>query len=136
MTGRITSLTTYDIRFPTSRGRHGSDAMNPDPEYSAAYVVVGTDSGADGHGFAFTIGRGNDILVAAIQALEPYVAGYSLDETVAGMGELSRRMVHDSPLRWLGPEKGVIHMAIAPVPTAALNPKANPQGKPLSHALA
>ncbi len=136
MTGRITSLTTYDIRFPTSRRRHGSDAMNPEPDYSAAYVVIGTDSGVDGHGFAFTIGRGNDILVAAIRALEPYVAGFALDKTVADMGELSRRMVHDSPLRWLGPEKGVMHMAIAAVLNAAWDLKAKLEGKPLWQLLA
>ena len=136
MTGRITSLTTYDVRFPTSRGRHGSDAMNPEPDYSAAYVVIGTDAGIGGHGFAFTIGRGNDILVAAIQTLEPYVAGYSLDETVADMGELSRRMVHDSPLRWLGPEKGVMHMAIAAVLNAVWDLKARLEGKPLWQLLA
>ncbi len=136
MTGRITSLTTYDVRFPTSRGRHGSDAMNPEPDYSAAYVVIGTDSGVDGHGIAFTIGRGNDIQVAAIQALEPYVAGYSLEETVADMGGLSRRMVHDSQLRWLGPEKGVMHMAIASVINAAWDLKAKLEGKPLWQVLA
>ena len=136
VTGRITSLTTYDVRFPTSRGRHGSDAMNPEPDYSAAYVVIGTDAGIGGHGFAFTIGRGNDILVAAIQTLEPYVAGYSLDETVADMGELSRRMVHDSPLRWLGPEKGVMHMAIAAVLNAVWDLKARLEGKPLWQLLA
>src|SRR6266496_1951970 len=136
MTGHITSLTTYDVRFPTSRGRHGSDAMNPEPDYSAAYVVIGTDSGVDGHGLAFTIGRGNDVQVAAIQALEPYVAGYSLEETVADMGGLSRRMVHDSQLRWLGPEKGVMHMAIAAVINAAWDLKAKLEGKPLWQVLA
>jgi L-fuconate dehydratase len=136
MTGSITSLTTYDVRFPTSRGRHGSDAMNPEPDYSAAYVVIGTDSGVDGHGFAFTVGRGNDIQVAAIRALEPYVAGYSLEATVAGMGELSRRMVHDSPLRWLGPEKGVMHMAIGAVINAVWDLKARLEGKPLWQVLA
>ncbi len=136
MTGHITALTTYDVRFPTSRGRHGSDAMNPEPDYSAAYVVMGTDSGAEGHGLAFTIGRGNDVQVAAIQALEPYVAGYSLEATVADMGELSRRMVHDSPLRWLGPEKGVMHMAIGAVINAAWDLKARLEGKPLWQVLA
>ena len=136
MTGRITSLTTYDVRFPTSRGRHGSDAMNPEPDYSAAYVVIGTDLGIDGHGFAFTIGRGNDIQVVAIQALEPYVAGHSLEETVADMGGLSRRMVHDSPLRWLGPEKGVIHMATAAVVNAVWDLYAKTRGKPLWKLLA
>jgi L-fuconate dehydratase len=136
MTGHITSLTTHDIRFPTSRGRHGSDAMNPGPDYSAAYVIIGTDSGVDGHGFAFTIGRGNDIQAAAIQALEPYVVGHSLEETVADMGELSRRMVHDSPLRWVGPEKGIMHMAIGAVINAVWDLKAKLEGKPLWQVLA
>ena len=136
MTGHITALTTYDVRFPTSRGRHGSDAMNPEPDYSAAYVVIGTDSGVDGHGLAFTIGRGNDIQVAAIRALEPYVAGHSLEETVADMGGLSRRMVHESPLRWLGPEKGVMHMAIGAVINAVWDLKARLEGKPLWQLLA
>jgi L-fuconate dehydratase len=136
MTGHITALTTYDVRFPTSRGRHGSDAMNPEPDYSAAYVVIGTDSGVEGHGIGFTIGRGNDIQVAAIQALEPYVVGCPLEATVADMGGLSRRMVHDSPLRWLGPEKGVMHMAIGAVINAAWDLKAKLEGKPLWQVLA
>jgi hypothetical protein len=89
--------------------------MNPDPDYSAAYVVIGTDSGVAGHGLGFTIGRGNDIQAAAIQALEPYVVGRPLEATLADMGELSRWMVHDPPLRWLGPEEGLVHMAIGAV---------------------
>ena len=136
MNGRITSLTTYDVRFPTSRGRHGSDAMNPDPDYSAAYAVISTDSGVAGHGLAFTIGRGNDIQAAAIQALEPYVVGQPMGKTLADMGELSRRMVHDPPLRWLGPEKGVMHMAIGAVINAAWDLKAKVEGKPLWQLLA
>jgi L-fuconate dehydratase len=110
--------------------------MNPEPDYSAAYVVMGTDSGVAGHGTAFTIGRGNDIQVTAIQALEPFVAGRLLEEMVADMGELSRRMVHDSPLRWLGPEKGVMHMAIGAVINAAWDLKAKFEGKPLWQVLA
>jgi L-fuconate dehydratase len=136
VTGYITSLTTYDVRFPTSRGRHGSDAMNPDPDYSAAYVVIGTDSGLAGHGLGFTIGRGNDIQAAAIQALEPYVVGRPLEATLADMGELSRRMVHDPPLRWLGPEKGLVHMAIGAVINAVWDLKAKVEGKPLWQVLA
>src|ERR1700742_5027489 len=107
----ITALDTYDVRFPTSLHLDGSDAMNPDPDYSAAYVVLGTDApdGLEGHGFAFTIGRGNDVQVAAIRALEPLVVGQPAD----AVGDLWHRLVHDSQLRWLGPEKGVMHMAIA-----------------------
>jgi L-fuconate dehydratase len=104
--------------------------MNPDPDYSAAYVVVRTDAqdGLEGHGFAFTIGRGNDVQVAAIRALEPFVVGLPTD---ASMGEVWRRLVHDSQLRWLGPEKGVMHMAIAAVVNALWDLAAKRAGKPL-----
>jgi L-fuconate dehydratase len=126
----ITKLETFDVRFPTSRQLDGSDAMNPDPDYSAAYVVVRTDAqdGLEGHGFAFTIGRGNDVQVAAIRALEPFVVGLPTD---ASMGEVWRRLVHDSQLRWLGPEKGVMHMAIAAVVNALWDLAAKRAGKPL-----
>jgi len=89
----ITSVETFDVRFPTSRLLDGSDAMNPDPDYSAAYVVIGTDAadGLEGHGFAFTIGRGNDVQVAAIRALEPFVIG----QPVGTIGDMWRRLVHD-----------------------------------------
>src|SRR5215218_10250725 len=91
----ITSLETFDVRFPTSQHLDGSDAMNPDPDYSAAYVVIGTDAGdgLEGHGFAFTIGRGNDVQVAAIRALEPFIVGLGVDTP---MGDVWRRLVHDS----------------------------------------
>ena len=129
----ITSLETFDVRFPTSRELDGSDAMNPDPDYSAAYVVVATDAddGLAGHGFAFTIGRGNDVQVAAIRALEPFLVGLPIDETLASMGEVWRRLVHDSQLRWLGPEKGVMHMAISAVVNALWDLAAKRAGKPL-----
>ncbi|GAA4582359.1 mandelate racemase [Planotetraspora phitsanulokensis] len=124
---KITSLETYDVRFPTSRERDGSDAMNPDPDYSAAYVVLRTEDGHEGHGFAFTIGRGNDVQTAAIRALEPYVVGRDCSD----IGALSRGMVGDSQLRWLGPEKGVMHMAISAVVNALWDLKAKREGKPL-----
>jgi L-fuconate dehydratase len=129
-TALIASLETFDVRFPTSRHLDGSDAMNPDPDYSAAYVVIGTDAddGLEGHGFAFTIGRGNDVQVAAIRALEPFVVGLPVDEP---MGEMWRRLVHDSQLRWLGPEKGVMHMAIAAVVNALWDLAAKRAGRPL-----
>jgi L-fuconate dehydratase len=129
-TAVITSLATFDVRFPTSRQLDGSDAMNPDPDYSAAYVVIGTDAGdgLEGHGFAFTIGRGNDVQVAAIRALEPFVVGLPIDEP---MGEVWRRLVHDSQLRWLGPEKGVMHMAISAVVNALWDLAAKRAGRPL-----
>jgi L-fuconate dehydratase len=126
----ITKLETFDVRFPTSRQLDGSDAMNPDPDYSAAYVVIGTDAddGLEGHGFAFTIGRGNDVQVAAIRALEPFLLGLPAD---ASMGDVWRRLVHDSQLRWLGPEKGVMHMAISAVVNALWDLAAKRAGKPL-----
>ena len=125
----ITSVETFDVRFPTSRLLDGSDAMNPDPDYSAAYVVIGTDAadGLEGHGFAFTIGRGNDVQVAAIRALEPFVIG----QPVGAIGDMWRRLVHDSQLRWLGPEKGVMHMAISAVVNALWDLAAKRAGKPL-----
>src|SRR5690349_23913882 len=106
----ITALDTYDVRFPTSLHLDGSDAMNPDPDYSAAYVVVRTDAGdgLEGHGFTFTIGRGNDIQVAAIQALREHVVGRDVAELCADPGSLNRDLIGDSQLRWLGPEKGVM----------------------------
>jgi L-fuconate dehydratase len=131
----ITTLETSDVRFPTSRHLDGSDAMNPDPDYSAAYVVIGTDAddGLEGHGFAFTIGRGNDVQVAAIRALEPFLVGLPVD---ASMGEVWRRLVHDSQLRWLGPEKGVMHMAISAVVNALWDLAAKRAGRPLWRLLA
>src|SRR5215510_11541679 len=107
---RIVGAVTYDVRFPTSLSGAGSDAMNPDPDYSAAYVVLETDAGVAGHGLTFTIGRGTEICVAAIEALAPHVVGATVEELVADLGGLWRRLVTDSQLRWLGPEKGVIHL--------------------------
>ena len=138
MSSRIITLDTYDIRFPTSRELDGSDAMNPDPDYSAAYVVLRTDAedGLEGHGFAFTIGRGNDVQVAAINALAPFLVGQPLEAMLADMGGTWRRMVHDPQLRWLGPEKGVMHMAISAVVNALWDLKAKRAGKPLWRLLA
>ncbi len=115
----ITGFRTVDIRFPTSNQRDGSDAMNPDPDYSAAYVVLETDSpGLEGHGLAFTIGRGNDLCVAAIEALAPRVVGFDMDEIAGDMGAFWRHVTSDSQLRWLGPDKGIMHLATAAVVNA------------------
>jgi L-fuconate dehydratase len=129
----ITGFDTYDIRFPTSRTLAGSDAMNPAPDYSAAALVLRTDApdGLAGHAHVFTIGRGNEIQLAAIRMLEPFLAGQDLDETLADLGALSRRLVGDSPLRWLGPERGVVHMAIGAVLNACWDLAARRAGKPL-----
>ncbi|MEW2402069.1 enolase C-terminal domain-like protein [Streptomyces sp. NPDC046862] len=135
---RITAVDTYDVRFPTSSTLDGSDAMNPDPDYSAAYLVLRTDAadGHEGHGFVFTIGRGNDVQVAAIEALRPQIVGRPVDELCADPGSLSRDLVGDSQLRWLGPEKGVIHMAIGAVVNAVWDLAARRAGKPLWQLLA
>ncbi|SNX65492.1 L-fuconate dehydratase [Streptomyces sp. TLI_55] len=136
--GRVTAVDTYDIRFPTSRELDGSDAMNPDPDYSAAYVVLRTDAGDghEGHGFTFTIGRGNEVQVAAIQALRHHVVGRSVEELCADPQTLNRDLIGDSQLRWLGPEKGVMHMAIGAVVNAVWDLAAKRAGKPLWRLLA
>src|SRR5437773_5921258 len=128
---RITRLDVVDVRFPTSRELDGSDAMNPDPDYSAAYVVLRTDEGPDGHGFAFTIGRGNEVQSAAIHALSPFVVGRRVEAVTANLGGLYRDLAHDSQLRWLGPEKGVVHMAIGAIVNAAWDIAAKRAGKPV-----
>ncbi|MFE7273752.1 L-fuconate dehydratase [Streptomyces sp. NPDC057623] len=135
---RVSALETYDIRFPTSRELDGSDAMNPDPDYSAAYVVLRTDApdGLEGHGFTFTIGRGNEVQVAAIEALRGHVVGRSVDELCGDPGTLNRDLIGDSQLRWLGPEKGVMHMAIGAVMNAVWDLAARRAGKPLWRLLA
>ncbi|SOE07477.1 L-fuconate dehydratase [Streptomyces sp. Ag109_G2-15] len=135
---RIIAVDTHDIRFPTSRELDGSDAMNPDPDYSAAYVVLRTDAadGHEGHGFTFTIGRGNDVQVAAIDALRGHVLGRPVEEVCADPGSLFRDLIADSQLRWLGPEKGVMHMAIGAVVNAVWDLAARRAGKPLWQLLA
>jgi L-fuconate dehydratase len=133
MSTRIVRAVTYDVRFPTSRSLAGSDAMNTDPDYSAAYVSLETDDpgGVTGHGLTFTIGRGTEVCVAAIEALAPHVVGATVDELVADLGGLWRRLVTDSQLRWLGPEKGVIHLATAALVNAVWDLHARLAGKPL-----
>jgi len=133
MTVRIVRLKAYDVRFPTSLDRSGSDAMHPDPDYSAAYVVLETDSagGLAGHGLAFTIGRGNDLVVAAIHRLSPFLEGERFETITEDLGGFWRRLVGDPQLRWLGPEKGVVHLATAAVVNAVWDLYARAQGKPL-----
>jgi L-fuconate dehydratase len=138
MAVKIVRAVTYDVRFPTSRGGDGSDAMNPDPDYSAAYVALETDDpgGLVGQGLTFTIGRGTEVCVAAIEALAPHVVGKTVDELFADLGGLWRRLVTDSQLRWLGPEKGVIHLATAAIVNAVWDLCAKVEGKPLWKLLA
>lgn len=132
----VVRMATSDLRFPTSRELDGSDAMNPDPDYSAAYVTLGTAAGEEGHGFVFTIGRGNDVVCAALEALRPHVLALDMDAALADMGSVWRRLVHDSQLRWLGPEKGVMHMAIGAVVNALWDLAARRAGQPLWRLLA
>jgi L-fuconate dehydratase len=129
----ITSVEALDIRFPTSRDQDGSDAMHPDPDYSAAYVILRTDhaDGIEGHGLTFTIGRGNELCVAAIQALAHMLVGVRLEAVTADMAGFWRRISSDSQLRWVGPEKGVIHLATAALVNAVWDLYAKIEGKPL-----
>ncbi|WEK03531.1 MAG: L-fuconate dehydratase [Candidatus Devosia phytovorans] len=115
---KITALQTHDLRFPTSASLDGSDAMNPDPDYSAAYVILGTDGEHEGHGLTFTIGRGNEVVVAAIKALESRVLGLELSWIAENPGRFWRHVTGDSQLRWIGPDKGAMHLATGAVVNA------------------
>ena len=128
---RITNLATHDLRFPTSQHLDGSDAMNPDPDYSAAYVVLETDDGLAGHGLTFTIGRGNDICVAAIEAMRHLVVGLELDWIEADPARMWRHLTGDSQLRWIGPDKGAMHLATGAVVNAIWDLLAKRAGKPV-----
>ncbi|WP_166979978.1 L-fuconate dehydratase [Paramicrobacterium fandaimingii] len=134
----VIALETSDVRFPTSMQLDGSDAMNPDPDYSAAYVRIMTDAGDghEGHGFVFTIGRGNDVEAAAIEALRHHIVGAKAEDLLDDMGQTWRSLVWDSQLRWLGPEKGVMHMAIGAVVNALWDLKAKRASLPLWQLLA
>ncbi len=131
---KITDLSVRDIRFPTSRTLDGSDAMNSAPDYSATYVVLHTDasSALEGHGLTFTIGRGNEICVAAVKSLAGFVVGHTLEEITGNMGAFWRNITTgDSQLRWLGPDKGVIHLATAAIVNAVWDLWAKSEGKPV-----
>jgi L-fuconate dehydratase len=129
----ITGVEVHDVRFPTSRTLAGSDAMNEAPDYSAAYVVLATDGGGGlrGHGMTFTIGRGTEIVVQAIRALAPRVVGLRLADVAADPGAFWRTVTGDSQLRWIGPEKGAIHLATAALVNAVWDLWAKAEGKPL-----
>lgn len=134
---RITAVDVVDLRFPTSLSMDGSDAMNKDGDYSAAYVVLRTDeAGVAGYGFTFTIGRGNDICVMAAQQRALPLVGRDVDELVGDLGSTYRDLKSDSQLRWLGPEKGVEHLAMAAVMNAVWDLAARRAGKPLWRLLA
>ncbi|OAH14243.1 enolase C-terminal domain-like protein [Streptomyces jeddahensis] len=131
MTELISAVDAVDVRFPTSRELDGSDALNPEPNYSAAYVMIRTSGGDEGYGLAFTVGRGNEVQVAAVRALAPLVVGLPVEEVLGDLGAFSRRLTRDSQLRWLGPEKGVIHMAAAAIVNAVWDLHGRREGKPV-----
>lgn len=128
---KIIGLKTVDVRFPTSQSLDGSDAMNPDPDYSAAYVILETDGAHEGHGLTFTIGRGNEICTAAIAALRSLMVGLETEWIAADMGRFWRYITSDSQLRWIGPDKGAIHLATGAVVNAAWDLWAKEAGKPV-----
>ena len=133
MPGTIIGLDVEDIQFPTSRDDDGSDAMHPDPDYSVAYVVLQTDvgDGLEGHGFTFTIGRGTELCVPAVVALRHSSSAAPSTGSSATFGGFWRSLVRDTQLRWIGPEKGVIHLATAAIVKAVWDLYAKREGKPL-----
>ncbi|MGH3097952.1 MAG: enolase C-terminal domain-like protein [Streptosporangiales bacterium] len=132
----ITALEAHDVRFPTSRELHGSDAVNLDPDYSAAYVVLRTSDDVDGYGLVFTCGRGTELMAAAVRTLGHQVVGWDVDALCADLGGFGSALISDTQLRWLGPEKGVLHMAVGGVINAAWDLAARRAGKPLWKLLA
>src|SRR3954468_21347961 len=138
MPTKITDVRVRDIRIPTSKTLAGSDAMNQDPDYSAAYVTLQTDraDSISGHGLTFTIGRGNELCVDAVNALKPLILGQTLESFASDMGGFWNYVVSDSQLRWVGPEKGVIHLATAAVVNAVWDLYAKAERKPLWKLLA
>jgi L-fuconate dehydratase len=128
----ITGLQTIDLRFPTSQSLDGSDAMNPDPDYSAAYVILETDTeGLSGHGLTFTIGRGNEICCAAIAAMKHLIVGLTLEDLKQDPAGVWRRLTGDSQLRWIGPDKGAMHLATGAVVNALWDLWARADDKPV-----
>lgn len=125
-----------DVRFPTSRARIGSDAVNRDPDYSAAYCILETDAGLEGHGLTFTLGRGNELCVAALRYLAQQAVGRTLSSITGDLCAFSRLLTDDSQFRWLGPEKGVIHMAAGGLINAVWDLYAKAERKPLWRLLA
>ncbi|MFA4897819.1 MULTISPECIES: enolase C-terminal domain-like protein [Microbacterium] len=133
---KIMSIETSDVRFPTSLELDGSDAVNVDPDYSAAYVRIIAEDGEAGYALVFTGGRGNEIVVKAIESYGQLIVGEELDDLVGDLGAAAKQLVHDSQLRWLGPEKGVSHMAAGAIINALWDVAARREGKPLWRYLA
>jgi L-fuconate dehydratase len=133
---KITDLSVLDLRFPTSRDQVGSDAVHTDPDYSAAYVILSTDAALEGHGLTFTIGRGNEVCAAAIEAFRHLIVGRTLSDITADFGEFWHSLAGESQLRWLGPEKGVVHLALAALVNAVWDLYAKSEKKPVWKLLA
>ncbi|KAJ5698572.1 enolase C-terminal domain-like protein [Penicillium macrosclerotiorum] len=127
----ITGFTSHDVRFPTSLDQVGSDGMNRGPDYSAAYCILQTDSEHNGYGMTFTIGRGNDLICSAIDLLAPLIVNRKLEELVQNWAQTWRYLTSDSQLRWVGPEKGVVHMALGAVVNAIWDLWGRSEGKPV-----
>jgi len=135
-TVKITNVRAIDLRFPTSRGMLGSDAVNKDPDYSAAYCILETDAGIEGHGLTFTIGRGTELCVSALEYLSRVVCGRSLSSITDDFASFARQLSEDSQFRWLGPEKGVIHIAAAALINSVWDLYARAEQKPVWKLLA
>ncbi|CAL8313773.1 unnamed protein product [Merluccius merluccius] len=131
MQQQIVEVRVEDVRFPTSLQQHGSDAMHPDPDYSAAYVVLETDGGRRGYGLTFTLGRGTQVVVCAVEALSGLLLGKTLEDIVDDFRGFYRLLTSDSQMRWIGPEKGAIHLATAALLNAVWDLWARVEGKPL-----
>uniref|UniRef100_A0A8C6Y9J9 Mitochondrial enolase superfamily member 1 n=1 Tax=Naja naja TaxID=35670 RepID=A0A8C6Y9J9_NAJNA len=131
--GRIRGLAVSDVRFPTSVAQHGSDAMHPDPDYSAAYVVIETDApdGLKGCGFTFTLGKGTEVVISAVHALSIHIINKDLDDIISDFRGFYRQLTSDGQLRWIGPEKGAVHLAAAAILNAVWDLWAKQEGKPL-----
>jgi len=127
----ITNVRVFDLRFPTSREQIGSDAVNKDPDYSAAYCIFDTDAGVEGHGLTFTLGRGTDIVVMAIRHLARFAVGRDLESITSDLNGFYLKLTGDMQFRWLGPEKGVIHLAVAALLNAVWDLYAKVEGKPV-----
>src|SRR5580692_7518780 len=127
----ITDIRVIDIRFPTSRESIGSDAVNKDPDYSAAYCILETDGKIEGHGLTFTLGRGTELCVSALKYLSRFVRGRTLDSLTSDLNGLYLQLVGDTQFRWLGPQKGVIHLACGALINAVWDLYAKVQGKPM-----
>jgi L-fuconate dehydratase len=132
----ITNVRVIDLRFPTSREQIGSDAVNKDPDYSAAYCVLETNSGLEGHGLTFTLGRGTDLVVSALHYLTHFVQGQTLESITGDHNGFYLRLTGDTQFRWLGPEKGITHLAAASLLNAVWDLYAKAEGKPIWHLLA